>query len=161
MIDDAAKILEQHLQHLSEQEQSCGMECSLAEKTLAFEQYKLLFKENKVQTGIRPEKFSWEEIKTYSPKTPRWVALGAFLVGVATFFTPFWFLGFVGIIASIFCARYAYLAFYQKVEQSIQEDFCPFEKWYDEQKFALRMSNGTIIAFPENWVHALYEHNKK
>lgn len=161
MIDEASKILEEHLQKVAQSQEGCGMDCPLEEKILVFEKYKELFASNTAKIGIRPEKFNWEEIKTYSPKTPRYTAYISLLVTLALLFTPFWYFSFITLGICIYAVYYSYTAFLDKVKEAITHDYCPFEKWYDEKKFAILLNNEHFIAYPKSWVHALYQYLKK
>lgn len=160
MTDEASKILEEHLQKVANMQQGCGMDCPLEEKILVFEKYKELFASGKAEVGIRPEKFTWEEIKTYSPKTPRYLAYTFLFLAIALLFTPIWYISFVTLGIGIYSAYYSYNAFVNKVKEAITHDYCPFEKWYDEKKFAILIENEYFVAYPTNWVHALYTHIK-
>jgi len=161
MIDEASKILEDHLQKIAHLQQGCGMDCPLEEKILVFEKYKELFASGKARVGIRPEKFNWEEIKTYSPKTPRYVAYISLIVTIGLLFTPFWYIAFLTLGVCIYATYYAYNTFVNKVKEAITHDYCPFEKWYDEKKFAILLNEEHFIAYPTSWVHALYNHIKQ
>ncbi|MCS7075246.1 MAG: hypothetical protein NZ455_00960 [Bacteroidia bacterium] len=158
MIDEASKILEEHLRKIAQSQQSCSMDCPLEEKILVFEKYKELFTSGKAMVGIRPEKFTWEEVKTYSPKQPRYFAIILFVCTIILFFTPIWYVGWVTLSMCIYVTRYAYKAFINNVKNAITKDYCPFEKWYDEKKFAILIENKRFIAYPANWVHALYQY---
>ncbi|MCS7027456.1 MAG: hypothetical protein NZ519_01710 [Bacteroidia bacterium] len=161
MIDEASKLLEEHLRKVAQLQQETGTDYPLEEKILVFDKYKELFATGKATVGIRPEKFTWEEIKTYSPKPPRYIAYILFLGSLVLFFTPIWYIGLIGLGACIYTTLYAYKIFLKNVKQAITRDYCPFEKWYDEKKFAILIENEHFIVYPKNWVQELYRYINK
>lgn len=99
--------------------------------------------------------FSYEDAMKFTPlvnKIFTWVLL--LIVVIFPFIVkPVWMFLFP-LILLIISLVINFISFQKKIKQTIVNDFCAFELWYDKQFFSF-IYNGKEYKFPENWGNLL------